>query len=119
MDRRPGMWDATKVGIAGPPHKVPQGWLFIYHAVGADHVYRLGAALLSLDATSLLARTNAPILEPLLPWEKEGVVNNVVFSCGSILRDDMLFVYYGGADTAIGLATISKDELLARLLPNI
>lgn len=119
MGRRAGMWDATKVGIAGSPHRIAQGWLFIYHAVGADHVYRLGAALLSDDASSVLARTNAPILEPVLPWEKVGVVNNVVFSCGSVIRDDTLYVYYGGADTSLGLATISLATLLERLIPTL
>ena len=113
------MWDATKVGVAGPPHRVPEGWLFIYHAVGADGVYRLGAALLSPDASSLLARTNAPILEPVMDWEKMGVVNNVVFSCGSVIRDDTLYVYYGGADTSLGLATISLTTLMDRLTPQL
>jgi predicted GH43/DUF377 family glycosyl hydrolase len=119
MGRRKGMWDATKVGIAGTPHKVKEGWLFIYHAVGADHVYRLGAALLSHDTLSLLARTNAPILEPVDTWEKVGVVNNVVFSCGSIIRDDTLYVYYGGADTSLGLATMSLTTLMERLTPTL
>lgn len=119
MGRRAGMWDATKVGVAGAPHKVPEGWLFIYHAVGADHVYRLGAALLSDDASSLLARTNGPILAPVMEWEKVGVVNNVVFSCGSVIRDGLMYVYYGGADTSLGLATISLNSLMERLTPNI
>jgi predicted GH43/DUF377 family glycosyl hydrolase len=46
MSPRPGMWDAEKIGAAGPPIRIPEGWLFIYHAVGRDKVYRLGAALL-------------------------------------------------------------------------
>jgi predicted GH43/DUF377 family glycosyl hydrolase len=119
MGRRPGMWDATKVGVAGTPHKLPQGWLFIYHAVGADHAYRIGAALLNDDATVVLARTNAPILEPVVGWEKEGVIGNVVFSCGHIIRDDILYLYYGGADTALGVATLSVSELMNRLTPDL
>jgi predicted GH43/DUF377 family glycosyl hydrolase len=118
MAPRPGMWDAMKVGAAGPPIRVEEGWLFIYHAVGNDHVYRLGAALLDeKTVTTVVSRTDAPIFEPVLSWEKNGLVNNVVFSCGIILRDDTLFVYYGGADTAIGVATLSKNELMRRLLP--
>ncbi len=118
MGPRPGMWDAEKVGAAAAPIRVEEGWLFIYHAVGNDFVYRLGAALLDAEtATTVIARTAAPIFSPLLPWEKEGLVRNVVFSCGIVLRDDTLFIYYGGADTAIGVATLSKKKLLARLLP--
>jgi predicted GH43/DUF377 family glycosyl hydrolase len=120
MGPRPGMWDDEKIGAAAAPIRVEEGWLFIYHGVGADRVYRLGAALLDAEtATTVLSRTSAPIFSPELKWEKEGVVNNVVFSCGVILREDTLYIYYGGADTAIGVATISKKKLLARLLPNI
>jgi beta-1,2-mannobiose phosphorylase / 1,2-beta-oligomannan phosphorylase len=120
MAPRPGMWDATKIGAAAPPIRVEEGWLFIYHAVGADFAYRLGAVLLDAEtATTVIARTNAPIFSPVLKWEKEGNVNNVIFSCGVILRDDTLFIYYGGADTAIGVATLSKKKLVARLLPSL
>jgi predicted GH43/DUF377 family glycosyl hydrolase len=120
MGPRPGMWDDEKIGAAAPPIRVDEGWLFIYHGVGADHVYRLGAALLDAEtATTVISRTSAPIFSPVLPWEKEGVVNNVVFSCGVILRDDTLYIYYGGGDRAIGVATISKTKLIERLLPKI
>ena len=108
------------IGTAAPPIRVKEGWLFIYHGIGADKVYRLGAALLDGDtATTVLSRTDAPILEPVLPWEKKGAVDNVVFSCGVIQRGDTLFVYYGGGDTVLGVATLSKTELLKRLLPKL
>ena len=120
MGPRPGMWDAEKIGAAGPPIKVEEGWLFIYHGVGPDFTYRLGAALLDAEtATTVISRTSAPILSPVLKWEKEGVVKNVIFSCGTILRNDTLYIYYGGADTAIGVATLSKKRLLQRLLPKL
>ncbi len=120
MGPRPGMWDAEKIGAAAPPIRVEEGWLFIYHGVGSDFTYRLGAALLDAEtATAVLSRTSAPILSPELQWEKEGVVKNVIFSCGVVLRDDTLYIYYGGADTSIGVATISKKKLLERLLPKI
>jgi predicted GH43/DUF377 family glycosyl hydrolase len=120
MNPRPGMWDSVKVGAAGPPIRIAEGWLFIYHAVGADHVYRLGAALLDAKtATTVISRTDAPIFSPVLPWEKNGVVNNVIFSCGIILRENMLYIYYGGADTAIGVATLSLPLLVDRLLPKL
>lgn len=117
MSPRPGMWDSIKVGAAAPPIRTALGWLFVYHAVGSDHLYRLGAALLNEDATEVLARTASPIFEPVLPWEKEGVVNNVVFSCGMVVRDDTLYLYYGGADKHIGVARVSLSGLLDRLMP--
>jgi predicted GH43/DUF377 family glycosyl hydrolase len=120
MGPRPGMWDSEKVGAAGPPIRIDEGWLFIYHGVGPDHAYRLGAALLDAEtASAVISRTSEAILSPELQWEKEGVVNNVIFSCGAVLRGDTLYIYYGGADTAIGVATIAKSTLIERLLPKI
>lgn len=120
MDARPGMWDSVKVGAGAPPIRVPEGWLFIYHGVGSDHVYRLGAVLLDAETgTTVLSRTAVPILEPVLPWEKVGLINNVVFTCGVVLRGDTLFVYYGGADTAIGVATVSYSTLIKKMLPSL
>jgi predicted GH43/DUF377 family glycosyl hydrolase len=120
MTPRPGMWDAQKIGASAPPIRVEEGWLFIYHAVGNDFVYRLGAALLDAETASIvLARTAAPIFSPVLEWEREGTIKNVIFSCGIVLREDTLFIYYGGADTAIGVATLSKEKLMKRLLPKI
>ncbi len=118
MAPRRGTWEEKKIGAAGPPLKVSGGWLFVYHAVGEDGVYRLGAALLDEAGTTVLSRTVFPILEPSEVWEKEGMVNNVVFSCGMVLRDDTLFVYYGGADTVIGVATISFSLLMSILKPS-
>lgn len=106
MRPRPGDWEAMKVGAAGPPIKTDQGWLFIYHGVDRHHVYRLGVALLDLnDPAVVLKRQEEPILEPEEEWELNGDVPNVVFSCGQVMTDDALYVYYGGADRVIGVAT--------------
>ncbi|MGV8145534.1 MAG: hypothetical protein ACLKAK_04840 [Alkaliphilus sp.] len=105
-------WESKKIGIAGPPIKRDDGWLLIYHAVDKNHVYRLGAVLLDLDDPSKIkAKLAEPILEPELIWEKEGLVPNVVFSCGAVEVNDKYYVYYGGADTHIGVATIEKEKV--------
>jgi hypothetical protein len=39
----------------------------------------------------------------------------VVFSCGAVAIEDTLFVYYGGADKVIGVATANLTELLAEI----
>ncbi|HQU07986.1 MAG: hypothetical protein B7X04_03150 [Parcubacteria group bacterium 21-54-25] len=112
---REGMWDAAKVGIAGPPIPVDGGWLLIYHGVSHRARYRLGAVLLDPTGTALLARTADPILEPVEPYERDGEVHNVVFSCGGVVRDDTLFVYYGGGDRVTGVATGSLSHVLDAL----
>ncbi|PJC42620.1 MAG: hypothetical protein CO040_03545, partial [Candidatus Pacebacteria bacterium CG_4_9_14_0_2_um_filter_36_8] len=112
---RPGHWDSAKIGIAGPPMETEKGWLLIYHGVSEeDKNYRLGYAVLDLnDPFKVIYRSEYPILEPVEQWEKIGIVNNVVFSCGAVIKDDRLFVYYGGADRVIGVATIEVEKLLA------
>ncbi len=113
---RPGMWDSKKVGIAMPPMISKYGWILIYHGIGDDGVYRVGAALLkTADAEKVIARTAYPIFEPKLEFEKKGQINNVVFPCGAVVKNDIIYIYYGGADTAIGVAEMRIDHLLETL----
>jgi predicted GH43/DUF377 family glycosyl hydrolase len=120
MGPRPGMWDGHKVGAGSAPLKVPEGWLFIYHAIAPDKkTYRLGAALLDETAERVISRMVAPILEPLEEWEKHGQIGDVVFTCGTVRRDDTLFVYYGGADSKLGVATFSVSKLMSRLTSSV
>ena len=118
MRPRPGMWDDLKIGISSTPLKTKKGWLLLYHGVSSeDHRYRVGAALLDLkDPEKVIGRTDAPLFTPEMPYELEGVVPNVVFPCGSIIMGSKLVIYYGGADTVIGVATISLAKLLSHIL---
>ncbi len=85
----------------------------IYHAVDGRRTYRLGAALLDgEDPTKVVRRLPEPILEPELEWERQGHVPNVVFSCGQVVKDGFLYVYYGAADQVIGVAGIELDEIV-------
>ena len=111
MGPRRGMWDSAKVGIAGPPLKVPEGWLLIYHGVSRHATYRLGAALIDPTGFEILARTADPIFEPMEKYETEGIVGNVVFSCGAVARGDTVYLYYGGADKVLGVATASLAHI--------
>jgi predicted GH43/DUF377 family glycosyl hydrolase len=113
MGPRFRMWDCIKVGVAGPPIEIDEGWFLVYHGVDRGMVYRLGVALLDKNnPEKIIYRSEKPILEPEEDYERIGYVPNVVFSCGSILLDDQLLVYYGGADTVIGVATFNLNEIL-------
>ena len=115
---RKGMWDSKKVGINGPPILTDYGWLLFYHGINEKHYYCMGAVLLDReDPTTVIGRTNAPIMEPVEDYEKEGWIHNVIFSCGQIVRDDTIYLYYGGADTVVGVATLSMSELLKNIRP--
>ena len=115
MAPRRGMWDGKKVGSAAPPIKVGDKWLMIYHGVSRHGTYRLGAALLDTDGLTILARTADPIFEPLEKYEKEGVIANVVFSCGAVARGDTVFLYYGAADKVLGVAVASLKHIVDAL----
>lgn len=107
-------WEYYKVGAGAPPIETDKGWILIYHAVDEEWVYRLGLAVADRDDPSkIIYRHKEPILEPVEPYEKVGVVPNVVFTCGAIVKDGLIHVYYGGADTVICVATVDISEILA------
>jgi predicted GH43/DUF377 family glycosyl hydrolase len=112
--RAEGYWDSNKVGANGPPIETAQGWLMIYHGTDEDNVYQMGVCLLDLDdPTKLLKRAAEPILWPEEIWEIRGDVPNVVFSNANPVVEDIVYVFYGGGDHVIGLATCTLDDLLA------
>ncbi len=114
---REDKWDNVKVGIAAPPLEMPNGWLLLYHGVSnPGNIYKLGAALLAKDhPAEVIARSDVPLLTPEMKYEREGQISNVVFPCGAVVMDGTLFVYYGGADSVIGVATADLAELVASL----
>ena len=119
--RRGAWWDANKIGLSPPPIETPQGWLVIYHGVrmtAAGCIYRLGLALFDSDQPEhLLKRGDEWVFGPEEPYEQHGDVGNVVFPCGYTIAEDgdTIRIYYGAADTSIGLATGSIKGMLAWL----
>jgi len=114
-------WDNLKVGCGSPPIKTKEGWLLIYQAVGSNDEsrYKIGAMLLDLkDPTKVLARTRTPILEPMASYENEGWKAGVVYPCGAVVIDDRLFVYYGGADMVVCVASVKIEPFLNQLATN-
>jgi len=112
--------ESSYIGSGCPPIETKHGWLLIYHGVEETKkglVYSAcAAALLDLnDPTRVIARRKVPILQPEMDYELRGQVNNVVFPCGAVVIGDELFVYYGGADSVIGVATMKLSELLRSL----
>lgn len=114
---RRGMWDSQKIGINTVPLKTKAGWLVFYHGVSEeDRGYRLGALLLDLKKPEIvLGRSRYPLFAPEMEYERVGVVPNVVFPCGAVLRKGKIFLYYGGADRVIGVATLSLSAILKHL----
>ena len=98
-------WDGLRVGTGAPPIRTEKGWLLIYHGVkeaGHGHpIYRLG-----------LARSSDWVFAPETEYEQRGLVPDVVYTCGALERDGEIWMYYGGADTVIGLAIAKTSDLL-------
>ncbi|MGD6934863.1 MAG: glycosidase [Candidatus Bathyarchaeia archaeon] len=111
-------WDDQKIGAAGTPFEVSEGWLSLYHGVDMNNVYHLGVILMDKNnPEQILYRSKNPVLSPKADYERFGKVPNVVFSCGDAVVDDKLFVYYGGADSSLNVATIPLEKLLATIIP--
>ncbi|PCN50358.1 glycosidase [Candidatus Geothermarchaeota archaeon ex4572_27] len=117
LEPRPGSWDDAKIGAAGPPIELEDYWLLIYHGVEASTwTYRLGYVLLDKERPDrVVYRCDEPILEPIEPYEREGVTPNVVFSCGHAVVDGVLHVYYGAADRVVCLASAPLKDFLSEL----
>jgi len=112
-----GPWGGHKIGPT-PPIRTEAGWLEIIHGVTrscSTTRYSLGAVLLDLeDPEKVIGRMGGYLITPETPYEIQGRVPDVIFSCGAIADPDerRLRVYYGGADTVICLATGDLDAII-------
>jgi predicted GH43/DUF377 family glycosyl hydrolase len=115
---RPGKWDSRRLGGGAVPIRTPHGWLELYHAADDEDRYCMGAVLLDLDdPTRVIARSDEPIFEPEADYEIEGFYGRVVFSCGVLVEEDEVEMYYGAADTSMACAEMSLKEILDSLTP--
>ncbi|NDV93986.1 glycosidase [Dysgonomonas sp. 521] len=109
-----GTWE-EKIGGSTPPLKTEYGWLVIYHGVenGGLGYYRAGAILLDLEnPLKIISKAPDFILEPEYDYEIEGYYKGCVFPTGNVIVDDTLYVYYGGADKYIGVATCNIHDFI-------
>lgn len=120
-------WEKLKIGGGAPPVLTRHGWMVVYHGVqqiaesGDDAgglSYSAGMMILSAShPRRILYRSREPILAPALPQERFGVVANIVFPTGIDRRGDRagrecFDVYYGMADSRIGVARLVLPEHL-------
>lgn len=110
-------WSNSKIGISTPPIKTERGWLTLFHGVretASGRLYRIGAMLLDLiDPSVIVGYTPHFIFGPEELYERTGDVPNVVFPCGMIVEKDLsIKMYYGAADTCIGVAESNLNRLL-------
>ena len=108
-------WEFIQIGNCGSPIETEAGWLVMSHGVGPMRKYCFGAFLLDLeDPTHVIGRLREPLLKAEGD-ERDGYVPNVVYSCGSLVRNRQLVIPYAMSDYATTFATASLDEVLDRM----
>lgn len=114
-------FESTKIGAGPAPLRVPEGWLVVHHGVSGatpkgfelahGTVYAAGAIMLDADdPRRVLARTSEPLLAPETEEETSGTLANVVFPTAIEEIDGRRFVFYGMADSSIGVAELIRNE---------
>ncbi len=111
-----GWWQSIKIGCGPAPIETDEGWLIFYHGVTGTcngFVYSMSAAILDKDCPSkVLYRCGTLMLTPEEWYEERGFVPNVVFPCAALTDAETgrIAIYYGAADTYVGLAYTTIDE---------
>jgi len=113
-------FEALKIGAGPAPIRVEEGWLLLHHGVtGAIDdpwepqqqrvSYAAGAMILDpADVSRVLDRSSEPMLSAETADEKAGTVPNVVFPTAIEEIDGIRYVFYGMADTKIGVARLDR-----------
>lgn len=118
MSKGSNWWESVKIGGGAAPIETSEGWLLFYHGVTGTcngFVYSIGGALLDKDEPSkVLYRCGNFLLTPEKWYEERGFVPNVCFPCATLQDADTgrIALYYGCADSYVGLAFTTVDEVV-------
>ncbi|HEX4169572.1 MAG TPA: glycoside hydrolase family 130 protein [Bryobacteraceae bacterium] len=111
LNKRPGRFDSSFPETGPPPVLTARGIVVLYNGKNsATNAYGVGEALFAKDnPQQLLERTLNPVLQPQLPFEKSGqYVAGTTFAEGLVLFHQKWFLYYGCADSFVGVAISTK-----------
>lgn len=117
-------WQSLKIGGGAAPIETSEGWLLFYHGVSGTcngYVYSIGGAILDLEHPSIVKyRCENFLLTPEEWYEERGFVGNVVFPCATLQDTDTgrIAIYYGAADSYVGLAFTKIDEIMEYIMEN-
>ena len=111
-------WESVKIGGGAAPIETSEGWLLFYHGVSSTcngFVYSIGGAILDIDHPSVVKyRCETFLLTPEEWYEEKGFVPNVCFPCATIhdSATGRIALYYGAADSYVGLAFTTLDQIV-------
>ena len=119
LEKRAGKFDSFLPEVGPPPVLTSRGIVMIYNGKNAEqdrdpklapNTYAAGQALFAADDPSrLLARLNQPFFAPELPFEKSGqYVAGTTFAEGLVRFHNRWFLYYGCADSLVGVAVTNN-----------
>lgn len=103
----------SKLVEVGPPFIIIKNKLIMIYNT-ADRLNRYLPHYVVLDRknpTKIIYRHDKPLLGLSEQFEYFGKTNNVIFAEGLVNFAGKYFLYYGGADKYIGVATINEDDL--------
>ena len=124
MSRGNNWWEGLKIGGGAAPIETSEGWLLFYHGVTQTcngYVYSIGGAILDIDNPSIVKnRRQEYLLTPEEWFEERGFVDNVTFPCATLHdpKSGRIAVYYGAADSYVGLAFGNLDEIIDYIKEN-
>ncbi len=124
MGRSDNWWEGLKIGGGAAPIETDKGWLMFYHGVVNTcngYVYSIGAAILDIDQPSrVLHRCRNYLLTPEMWYEEQGFVPNVCFPCAALTDSETgrIALYYGCADSYVGVAFTTVQEVYDYILAN-
>jgi beta-1,4-mannooligosaccharide/beta-1,4-mannosyl-N-acetylglucosamine phosphorylase len=119
MGRGSAWWESVKIGGGAAPIETSEGWLMFYHGVAGTcngFVYSIGGAILDINEPSRVKyRCRNFLLTPEEPYEERGFVPNVCFPCATLqdAETGRIAIYYGAADTYVGLAFTTVNEIVS------
>ena len=124
MSRGSEWWESLKIGGGAAPIETSEGWLLFYHGVSGTcngYVYSIGGAILDInEPAKVLYRCENWLLTPEKWYEERGFVPNVCFPCATIhdAATGRIAIYYGAADSYVGLAFGYTDEIIDYIKAN-
>lgn len=119
LEKRAGRFDSSFPEVGPPPVWTPRGIVVLYNGKNAKtggsralapETYAVGEALFAADDPSkLLQRPRDPIFRPELPFERSGqYAAGTTFAEGLVFFQNKWFLYYGCADSLVGVAVAER-----------
>ncbi len=121
LAKRARRFDSSFPETGPPPVLTAKGIVVLYNGKNAPdggdptlgaNAYAVGEALFAADdPAKLLARTDHPVFQPELPFEKTGQdAAGTTFAEGLVWFQNKWFLYYGCADSMVGVAVAGGEH---------